>query len=178
MYLSISGLRAALRRKALAMDLSGVLSYKVAELWRTSFFTRLQREAHKAVTVNQIMEADKRLWVLLSERTRGNVASKLGSPPPCDAEFTKLADSQEFFFLAPLPLSPPVPDFVRPRFEPYPDPEGNGKGKRKGKKPNKGANAATFDLPKGAKTKTEDEKPLRFCIQPWEMLALQEDQAR
>ena len=57
-------LRAALRRKALAMDLSGVLSYKVAELWHTSLFTCLQREAppgYKAVTINQIMEADKRL---------------------------------------------------------------------------------------------------------------------
>ena len=161
-------LRAALHRKALAMDLSGVLSYKVAELWHTSLFTCLQREAppgYKAVTVSQIMEADKRLWVLLSERTRGNVASKLGSPPPCDAEFTKLADSQEILsFLAPLPLPPPVPDLVRPRFEPYPDPKGKGKGKGKGKEPTKGANAASFDLPEGAKTKTEDGKPLCFAF--------------
>ena len=53
-------LRAALHRKALAMDLSGVLSYKVAELWHTSLFTCLQREAppgYKAVTVSQTMHS-------------------------------------------------------------------------------------------------------------------------
>ena len=113
--------------------------------------------------------------MLLSERTRGNVASKLGSPPPCDSEFTKLSESQEILsFLAPLPLPPPVPDFTRPRFEPYPDPKGKGKGK-KGKEPGKVAAPASFDIPEGAKTKDRGWKAAVFCIQQGEVLALQED---
>ena len=96
------------------------------------------------------MEADKRIWALLSEFTRRNVASKLGSPPPCDREFAKLAESQEILsFLAPLPLPPPVPEFTRPccgtvsRSQ-----KKKGKGKGKGKEPSKGGNPVALDFPK------------------------------
>ena len=163
------------------MDLSGVLSDKVAELWQTSLFTCLQREAppgYKAVTVNQIMEADKRLWVLLSERTRGNVASKLGSPPPCDAEFTKLADSQEILsFPAPLPLPPPVPDFVRPRFEPYLIQRAKGKAKEKARSPTR---ALTQQPSTSLKGRRRRQRMGSRCVlhSTVEILALQEDQAR
>ena len=161
-------LRAALHRKALALDLSGILSYKAVELWRTRLFTCLQRDSppgYKPITINQIMEADKRLWVLLSERTRGDVIPKLGSPAPCDSEFAKLTDSQEILsFLAPLPRPPAIPDPSRQRWAPYPDPKGKGKGKEKGKESNKGAGAPAVDLPEGAKTKTEDGKPLCFAF--------------
>ena len=37
-------LRASFHRKALAMDLAGLLRYNVAEMWRTNLFTSLQRE--------------------------------------------------------------------------------------------------------------------------------------
>ena len=121
-------LRSALYRKSLAL---------AAELWHTHLFTCLQRETvsgYKPIAVSQIMEADKRLWILLSELTRGNVTPKPGSPAPCDKNFTKLTESQEILsYLAPLPMPPPIPEFPRPRWEPYPDPKGKGKTKGKTK---------------------------------------------
>ena len=161
-------LRSALRRKALALDLSGILTFKAAELWHTHLFTCLQRETppgYKPVTVSQIMEADKRLWILLSELARGSVAPKLGSPAPCDSSFTKLTESQEILsYLAPLPMPPPIPEFPRPRWEPCPGPKGKGKQKGKTKDTGKTQNPVQVELPEGAKTNTEDGKPLCFAF--------------
>ena len=46
-------LRSALRRKSLALDLSGILSFKVAELWHTHLFTCLQRKRRRAISQSQ-----------------------------------------------------------------------------------------------------------------------------
>ena len=163
-------LRATFHRKALALDLSGIMTFGVVEQWRVYLFTMLQRESppgYKSISIGQLLEADKRLWVLLSEETRGNVAGRPGSAPPCDSVFKKLTESQDVLsFLTPLPMPPPVP--TGPRFEPY---NGKGKGGKtsdKGKKGNgkapsigdgKGAN---LDLPEGARAHTEEGKPSCF----------------
>ena len=111
------------------------------------------------------MEADKRLWILLSELTRGNVTPKPGSPALCDKNFSKLTESQEILsYLAPLPMPPPIPEVPRPRWEPYPDPKGKGKAKGKTKEAGKTQNPVQVELPEGAKTKTEDGKPLCFAF--------------
>ena len=113
-------LRATFHRKALALDLSGIMTFGVVEQWHVYLFTMLQRESppgYKSISIGQLLEADKRLWVLLSEETRGNVAGRPGSAPPCDAVFKKLTESQDVLsFLTPLPMPPPAPP--GPRFEP------------------------------------------------------------
>ena len=72
-------LHEAYHRKALAMDLAALVSYRVAEEWHSYLFMALQREVPKgfrSISVAQLMAADKRLWILLSEQTRGEVHSR------------------------------------------------------------------------------------------------------
>ncbi|CAE7352604.1 kptA, partial [Symbiodinium sp. CCMP2456] len=81
-------LRMALQRKSLAMDLAGLASFQVSEAWHTYLFTVREREVPKnmrPVTLQQILDADKRLWVLLAEEVRGKIVARPGANPTCDA---------------------------------------------------------------------------------------------
>ena len=158
-------LRSSFQRKSLAMDQAHMVSFAVAEQWHTYLFMCLQREPPKgfrAVTISQLLEADKRMWVLIAEESRGNVAAKISDSCPCDAILTRLSSSQEVLaFLTPLPEAPPSS-----RWEPYPTKGKGGKGKDKDKGKGKSkqwqgsANQWSLPLPAGAKTHTEDGKPL------------------
>jgi hypothetical protein len=156
--------REAFRRKALALDLAQVVSYGVAEEWHTYLFTLLQRDPPKGfrpVNLGQLIAADKRLWVLLSEKTRGNVAAQPGMVKPCDTELKTLSSSHEVTsFLVPLPE---LQERFQPssRSSPYPNQKGKGKGKAKFKV-HDGQPAAhhDFQLPDGCTLQRADGKPL------------------
>lgn len=152
-------LREAFRRKALAMDLAQLVSYNVAEEWHAYLFMSLQRETPKGfrgITVAQLIAADKRLWVLVSEATRGNTASPPGRPKPCDQALKDASSTQDVLsFLLPVPdVHHPVPTY---RAEPYPTPPPKGAGK--GAKGHKGKSAPE-PLPEGCSLKKPDGKPI------------------
>ena len=150
-------LREAFRRRALAMDLAQMVSYTVSEEWHAFLFLSIQRDPPKgfrSVSLGQIIAADKRLWILVSEATRGNVVANGAAPKPCDAVVTATSTKPEVMnFLSPLPILPE--SHHRP--EPY-----NPKGKVKGKgKDGKGKQSSPdMSLPEGCVLKNQDGKPL------------------
>ena len=159
-------LRMALQRKSLAMDLAGLVSYQVSETWHTYLYTVREREVPKdtkQVSLQQILDADKRLWILLSEEVRGKIVAAPGSAPTCDAVIQRLSSSNDV-----LSYLVPQPEFrgpSLPRWEPYTSTGVKGKGKGKGKEKNKGkASEATptISIPEGAHSTTSDGKPLCF----------------
>ena len=128
-------LREAYRRKALAMDMANLVSYTVAEEWHSYLFMAIQRETPKGfknVSLSQIIAADKRLWVLLSDMTRGAVVGTPGAPKPCDLQMERLSSNPDVMsFLMPVPdvVERRQPDKVREG--PYDKPpKGKGKGKQ------------------------------------------------
>ena len=157
-------LRMALQRKALAMDLANLASFQVTEAWHTYLFTVREREVPKhmrPVTLQQILDADKRLWVLLAEEVRGKIVTRPGADPICDSIIERLRASNDVLsYLAPQP-EVRVPSV--PRWEPYaPKGKGKGKGKSKSKQTATESAPSAPSLPDGAHSVTGDGKPLCF----------------
>ena len=128
-------LRAAFTRRALAMHQTQLVDFDVIEEWHQRIFASLIRAppaGHKYVTVQQILTADKQLWMLVSQETRGSIAQKVGDEFPLTEAFKKFFNSPEVLcFMTPLPTT---------RSEPYarndnngPQPSGKSKGKGKNK---------------------------------------------
>ena len=79
----------------------------------------------KPVSLQQILDADKRLWVLLAEEVRGKIVSRPGQDPVCDAIIERLCASNDVLsYLAPQP-EVRIPSV--PRWGPY-TPRGKGLG--------------------------------------------------
>ncbi|CAE7283062.1 unnamed protein product, partial [Symbiodinium sp. KB8] len=162
-------LRMALQRKSLAMDLAGLVSFQVGEEWHTYLFTVREREVPKnmkQVSLQQILDADKRLWILLAEEVRGKIVPRPGADPVCDAIIRRLSSSNDV-----LSYLTPQQEIRQPsihRWEPY-TPRGRGgkgKGKDEDKDKNKGSESSTSQLsiPEGAHKTTSDGKPLCFLF--------------
>ena len=89
-------LRQCLTRKALAFDQIKLCSFDVMETWHNSMVQALMRKppaGHRYVTVQQILSADKELWNLLSQNTRGKLRVSIGEPPALDSEIKVLMSS-------------------------------------------------------------------------------------
>lgn len=122
-----------LTRRSLAMHQTHLVSFELIEEWRQQMFAALIRQppaGHKFVSTQQIPTADKQLWLLMSQDTRGKMTSGVGEPLPLDKALQSLMKSPEVLcFMTPLPSA---------RSEPYSRPEssyqtGSGEGKNKGK---------------------------------------------
>ena len=123
MECSVSGemkLREAFRRRSLAMDLAQMVTYTVSEEWTSYLFMTLQRDAprgFKQINIAQLIAADKRLWILMSEQSKGNVSAKPPADKPCDALLKHISSSPEVLnFLSP---QPDIPDKASLRYDPY-----------------------------------------------------------
>ena len=69
-------LRQALTRKALACDQAGLCSFNRLEEWHNQMMNatmRLPPSGHKYVTMQQVLNADRELWSLMSQDSRGNL---------------------------------------------------------------------------------------------------------
>ena len=162
-------LRMALQRKSLAMDLAGLVSFQVSEGWHTYLFTVREREVPKnmkQVSLQQILDADKRLWILLAEEVRGKIVSRPGADPVCDSIIQRLSSSNDV--LSYLTPQHEIRQPSIPRWEPY-TPRGRGgkgKGKDKDKDKNKASDssASQLSIPEGAHKTTSDGKPLCFLF--------------
>lgn len=101
-------LRYALTRRGLAMEQANLLSFKNHNKWLEKMLAARLEPAPTGfakVTMQQLEQADKRLFVLLSENTRGGVKAT-ASGRPCDEHFDKCLQSSEVLsLLQPKPLA-------------------------------------------------------------------------
>eukprot|EP00435_Cladocopium_sp_Y103_P067680 s126_g30.t1 len=98
----------AMQRRALAYDMAGVASFLVLEKWANLLFERLQQEppgGHKYVTHDQILRADKALWLKVAEQTRAKVQSN-GTDKAVDEAIEKWSLHAEVqYHMMPLPFA-------------------------------------------------------------------------
>ncbi|CAE7514263.1 unnamed protein product, partial [Symbiodinium microadriaticum] len=154
---------------ALGSDGQLRLSHKVDDLecstageWKL----RMVPKNMKQVSLQQILDADKRLWILLAEEVRGKIVSRPGADPVCDSIIQRLSSSNDV--LSYLTPQHEIRQPSIPRWEPY-TPRGRGgkgKGKDKDKDKNKASDssASQLSIPEGAHKTTSDGKPLCFLF--------------
>ena len=134
-------LRYCLMRRGLAMEQSNILAYHHHDKWlETILACRLETvpAGYSRTTFQQIEAADKRLFMLLAEKTRAGLKSGPNGRP-CDQCFEECMNSTEVkTLLQPKPYAAKTrddePPLKRPKTErPPSSPSGKGKGKSKGK---------------------------------------------
>lgn len=85
-------LRQAFLRRSLACDLAGVGAFAVLDRWTQKLFEKIN-EAPLAncrhISVDQGINADKALWVKVSDATRGRLHTTVGTDKLFDVEFGK-----------------------------------------------------------------------------------------
>lgn len=161
-------LRAALQRRSLAMDLAELASFTVIETWVQFLFAQLVKEQPKGfakLTLQQILDCDKHLFVLAARNTMGKLRPATpGGTKPLDDQINKLKESSQVLqYLTPLPAirSPPTPapGQERPakvqKTQPLP--------KQGGKNPSSGS--TKFQLPDGCVSHDDQNRPLCFLWQ-------------
>ena len=82
-------IRAALRRRALVFDLTGIIKFQKHEEWHEKLFECLSKSplsGYRSTTLEQCKEADKLIWTKLSELTRGNL--KVNTDGICQCKFS------------------------------------------------------------------------------------------
>ena len=159
-------LRAALQRRSLAMDLAGIASYDVIEPWVQFLFSQLLRDQPRGfsrVTLQQLIDCDKQLFIMASHQTLGKLQSSPASGKPLDGAIKELKVSHEILqYLSPLPavrhhdpppLGPPRPPKGQ---KVHDDKEEKGKGKGK---------HAKVNIPEGCTTHDAENRPLCFKYQ-------------
>ncbi|CAE7245192.1 unnamed protein product, partial [Symbiodinium sp. CCMP2456] len=147
-------LRSAWNRRSLAMDLAGLCSYIQVEKWVQHLFSLQAREVPKGmspISINQLIQSDRALFMYASEKLMGKLAVPAGAPKPLDAVIQDLMHSPEVMqFMQPVPRPPePVVPWT-PRGEPW-TPKGKGKKGKDGKGKNgKGdGQPSKPDIPEG-----------------------------
>ena len=90
LHCDVSGetkLRNALTRRALAFDQVGILSFTTMELWHNMMFRALQKTppaGYKFVSIQQVLSADKELFTIVAQNSRGELKIVAGSAAPLD----------------------------------------------------------------------------------------------
>jgi hypothetical protein len=163
-------LRAAWQRRNLAMDLAGLSTFEKAESWTQFLFTQLMKDQPKGfsrISIQQLVDCDKHLFILASHMTMGKLASAAGETKPMDAAFDRLRDSSEVLqYLTPLPATrvheAPVATNVRPNKTAKTEKGAKGSGKSQS---TKGASTSRVQVPEGCTSHDSDNKPLCFAYQ-------------
>ena len=162
-------LRGAWQRRNLAMDLAGLATFDVTEAWTQFLFTMLIREQPKnfsKISLQQILDCDKQLFILASHLTMGKLSTSPENRKPLDETFEKLKDSNEVLqYLTLLPAHrvhepPATPNTRSPKFQKT---EKGAKGQSKGGHQSGGN--PKVQLPDGCVTHDSDNRPLCFAFQ-------------
>ncbi|CAE7293175.1 unnamed protein product [Symbiodinium sp. CCMP2592] len=140
-------LKFALTRRGLAMEQAGLLGFKEHEKWAERLLHSRYREVpsgYTRVSIQQLLQADKQLFVTAANECRSGVqVTETGRP--LDEAWMRCADLTEVsHLLAPLASPPPAKiPFERPT------PYGRGKGGAKGKQPSRREVTMPEDLKDG-----------------------------
>lgn len=143
-------LRQAFLRRSLAYDLAGIATFTVLDVWTQKLFEKMNEAPlanYKHVSIEQAINADKALWVKVSNDTRGKLQPKTGEAKAFDVAFNKFAEHPEVLqHLTPLQGG-------ANRHEPGPSAYTAGKGKgnnafeNKGKSKGKGKSGPGIAVP-------------------------------
>lgn len=133
-------LRYALTRRGLAMEQANIMSYRNHNQWVEKLLScRLETPpaGFAKVTFQQLEAADKRLFVLISEKTRSGIKAT-PSGRPCDTHFqTCMSSTEVLSLLQPKPIAVKGKDDVEPPPKKHkverPQTKGRGKTNSKGK---------------------------------------------
>lgn len=163
-------LRAAFTRRSLAYDLANVASFQVMETWTQLLFDRVCQDppaGYRHIAIDQIIQADRKLWIKISEQTRSKVTGLSASGEKnVDVAIRELQHHPDVqFHMLPLPLrEKPHHDPAGSRVEPYPQ-NPNLKGKGHGKKGAKdGAGKGRIQIPDGCSIKFGENKNKPSCM--------------
>lgn len=100
-------LRNALVRRCLAYDQCSLIDYDIQERWICKLFERMSEEpppGYRAVTMDQALQADKKLWIRMAEECRSGIAVTPGTPRPLNLAMLKYCDHPDVnSLLQPLP---------------------------------------------------------------------------
>ena len=159
-------LRNALTRRALAFDQVGLLSFTSMELWHNTMFRALQKQppaGFKFVSIQQVLAADKELFTIVSQNSRGELKIVAGSPAPLDTLFEKHMNTPEVScYMSPLPAGgqPPNPASSVKGDDPPVNIKGKGDPPRKGGGKGKGPSIAELlkKMPTNCVSKMPDGK--------------------
>ena len=91
-------LRQAFLRRSLAYDLSGIATFAVLDVWTQKLFEKMNETPlsnYRHISVEQVINADKALWVKVSNDTRGKLQPKTGTDKPFDVAFTRFSEHPE-----------------------------------------------------------------------------------
>ena len=169
-------LRLALQRRSLALDQMSLMSYQESEKYHTFLYDLLLRTvppSHKAISVAQIMEADKHIWARLSEYCRTGVAVTSTGVYPMETALAKaLQDPITVSLLQPLPVgsynSNKSNEQESYRQAPFARSKGDrkGKGGGKGKKGSfkGGGKSGAASLPAGLQGSSVTKSGRRICF--------------
>lgn len=167
-------IRTAMQRRALAYDQSKLASYSCLMKWVDFLFEQITRPSlpgFQMVTIEQIVQADKRMWLAAAQLTRSGI-NPTGSPTPLELALDQARlDPQVTMLLLPLPKgshsssSESRPDKMqrtgldsrRPVFDP--------KGKKGGPKGSGKKSGPFVKMPqslRGLHYKTKDGNPICF----------------
>ena len=142
-------LRSAMQRRALAYEIAGIASFVVLERWSNMLFERLQQEppnGYRYVTHDQLLRADKALWLRVAEETRAQVQGD-GVRKPVEEAIEKWSIHPEIqYHIMPMPSGSSSSNANKPQQSNSPSQnkpvikdndnktsKGKGKGKQKGK---------------------------------------------
>ena len=99
-------LRQAFLRRNLAYDLAGIGTFATMDLWTQKLFEKMNEPPlanYRGITVEQVLNADKALWVKLSNETRGRLQPKTGEVRAFDTAFSRFCEHPEVLqHLSPL----------------------------------------------------------------------------
>ena len=156
-------IRAALRRRAMAFDLTGTISFQVHEVWHEKLFENLSKTpptGYRSTSLEQCKEADKLLWTRLSELTRGNLKVNPDGTSPVQAHFEALTIAPDvMMLLQPLPQAHGPANL---RSGPYNDKKGNPKGGKKGTSKGDKSSGSQPQLPENCVARNAENKPICF----------------
>ena len=137
-------LHLCLRRRAVAYELSGLISFRVHEQYNELLLKRLGTDpppGYQATSISQILRADKEVFVHLSQTVR-NIRPDANEVRPLDAALLdSLQDYSVAFHLVPLPASSSSSGANSGGYGPaktYNDDSGGQKGRPYGKSRGKG----------------------------------------
>jgi len=91
-------LRQAFLRRSLAYDLAGIATFAVLDLWTQKLFEKMNEAPlsnYRHISIEQVINADKALWVKVSNDTRGKLQPKTGTDKPFDVSFEKFSEHPE-----------------------------------------------------------------------------------
>ena len=163
-------LQMCLKRRAIAYEFSGLLSFEVHEKYIDKLMRRLNTEPpphYLATSLSQILKADREVWIYMAQHVSDVRPGADGSRPLDAALHEALADYNVTFHLLPLP-APSNSSYAPVRNKDDVPRESNYKGfqqGRKGKGKNKGQGQGSSVAPRGVKGAVgRDSKGRAICF--------------